>query len=180
MLAPTRLAALVCALAISAVSGLARADALVLVATLDHKDFVLDVRLSTDTTRVVTASLDGTAKIWDAKSGKLLFTLRGHSGAVHTAEISGDGTQVVTAGDDGTAKIWDARSGKLVRTLKGHKATRPECTRPRSAATALASSQLAPTKPPRSGTRSLASRYSRWPSTGRTSAWRCSARTTAW
>ena len=64
---------------------------------------------SPDGTRVVTASQDGTAKVWDAKTGTEALTLKGHTGWVGSASFSPDGTRIVTAGGDRTARVWDAR-----------------------------------------------------------------------
>ncbi|PSM30747.1 WD40 repeat domain-containing protein, partial [Haliangium sp. UPWRP_2] len=63
---------------------------------------------------------DGTARLWDAKSGSPLATLKGHTNWVLAASFSPDGTRVVTASDDGTARLWDAKSGSPIATLKGH------------------------------------------------------------
>jgi WD40 repeat protein len=62
---------------------------------------------SPDGTKVVTASWDDTAKIWDVNSGNLLFTLVGHTDFVRYAKFSPDGTKVVTSSDDNTAKIFE-------------------------------------------------------------------------
>ena len=77
-----------------------------------HTGSVVSAAFSPDGTRVVTASDDGTARIWDAASGEELTPLRGHSGWVVSAAFSPDGTRVVTASYDGTARIWDAASGQ--------------------------------------------------------------------
>jgi WD40 repeat protein len=55
---------------------------------------------------VVTALGDGTARLWDAASGKPLVVLHGHEGPVASAAFSPDGAKVVTASDDRTARIW--------------------------------------------------------------------------
>ena len=63
---------------------------------------------SPDGSRIVTASLDQTARIWDAASGKEIAVLRGHKNPVNYAAFSPDGSRIVTASDDKTARIWDA------------------------------------------------------------------------
>jgi WD40 repeat protein len=63
------------------------------------------------------SSNDKAAKLWDAKTGKLLHIFTGHTDWVHSAEFSHDGMQVVTGSEDGTAKIWDVEAGKLLRTF---------------------------------------------------------------
>ena len=55
---------------------------------------------------MVTASVDRTARLWDAASGKELAVLQGHKDPVRSAAFSPDGAKVVTASDDGTARIW--------------------------------------------------------------------------
>jgi WD40 repeat protein len=75
---------------------------------------------SQDGTKVVTASGDEKAKIWDVSTGNLLFTLNGHIDTVITAKFSSDGTKVVTASFDNTAKIWEVSTGNLLKTLSGH------------------------------------------------------------
>jgi WD40 repeat protein len=68
-----------------------------------------------DGSRIVTASKDQTAKVWDAKTGTEVLTLKGHISDVNSASFSSDGSRVVTASRDGTAKVWDARSMAEVR-----------------------------------------------------------------
>ena len=65
------------------------------------------VKRGADGKRVVTASYDKTARIWDAESGKEIAVLKGHNIIVHTAAFSADGKWVVTASHDKTARIWD-------------------------------------------------------------------------
>jgi eukaryotic-like serine/threonine-protein kinase len=59
----------------------------------------------------VTASLDTTARIWDAHTGKEVTSALKHSSRVWSARFSQDNKRVVTASDDRTARIWDAASG---------------------------------------------------------------------
>lgn len=59
-------------------------------------------------------------KVWDARTGAELLTLKGHVGKVHLAAFSPDGLRIVTGSWDKTAKMWDAKTGAEGLTLKGH------------------------------------------------------------
>ena len=76
--------------------------------------------LSPDGSRILTASADNTARIWEAASGKPLATLEGHTSIVTCAAFSPDGSRILTAAADNTARIWDAASGKPLAILQGH------------------------------------------------------------
>jgi WD40 repeat protein len=77
------------------------------------------VRYSADGSRVITASTDRDARIWDPRTGASLVTLSGHFGRVSDASFSRDGRWAVTAGP-ASAGIWDARTGELLSYLRGH------------------------------------------------------------
>ena len=62
---------------------------------------------SPDGTRVVTASVDGTARVWDAATGQPLTSSLAHQGWVVSAAFSPDGRRVVTASLDKTARVWN-------------------------------------------------------------------------
>ena len=55
----------------------------------------------------MTASRDGTARLWDVASGAALAVLKGHEGKVVQAAFSSDGTRIVTVSSDGTARLWE-------------------------------------------------------------------------
>jgi WD40 repeat protein len=82
-----------------------------------HDGPVSSAAFSPDGGRVVTASNDQTAGVWDAATGRLHATLR-HRAGVKYAEFSPDGGRVVTASLDRTARVWDAATGRLHATLE--------------------------------------------------------------
>jgi WD40 repeat protein len=57
--------------------------------------------------RVVTASDDKTARIWDARTGEPIGKPLHHDGPVRAATFDAKGERVVTASSDKTARIWD-------------------------------------------------------------------------
>ncbi|MEJ2045262.1 MAG: NACHT domain-containing protein [Reinekea sp.] len=88
-----------------------------------HVTPIHSATFSHDDRRIITASIDGTAKIWDAQSALCIATLNGHKGTVTSAAFSHDDRRIITASHDGTAKIWDAQSALCIATLNGHKGT---------------------------------------------------------
>lgn len=85
--------------------------------TLRHNDYLYGAHFSHDGTRALTASRDGTARIWDAVSGKAITTLDDHQDAVRWAVFSPDDTRVLTASADRNARLWNASSGALIHTF---------------------------------------------------------------
>jgi WD40 repeat protein len=71
-------------------------------------------QFSPDGQRVVTASYDKTARLWDAATGKPIGEPMKHEGAVNSAQFSLDSQRVVTVSDDDTARLWDAATGKAI------------------------------------------------------------------
>ncbi len=80
---------------------------------LCHKEVVYTARFSPDGRKVITASADGTARIWNAGSGEGLGNVLKHDDAVNSAEFSPDGRLAVTASLDNTVRIWNSQSGEL-------------------------------------------------------------------
>ena len=79
-----------------------------------HTDGVLRAAFSADGHRVVTASADGTARLWDAQTGAVLSIFSGHTSQVENATLSPDGGRIVTASHDETARIWQIDSISLM------------------------------------------------------------------
>jgi WD40 repeat protein len=85
-----------------------------------HTNIVVTSEFNKDSSKVVTASFDNTAKIFDTTNGNSLFKLSGHTDVLTSSKFSNDGSKVVTASMDNTAKIWDSSTGNLLFTLAGH------------------------------------------------------------
>jgi WD40 repeat protein len=100
-----------------------------------HIKGVNSAAYSPDGKQVVTAGCDGTsetgacvvgsARIWDAATGKEVRTLSGHAydsypSPILSAAYSPDGKTIVIVNTDQTVSIWDAAKGQEVRQLTGH------------------------------------------------------------
>ena len=78
------------------------------------------VSFSPDGRSILSASDDGTLKLWDATSGHPILSLAGHTDSVRACAFSSDGRSILSASDDGTLKLWDAASGRPILSLEGH------------------------------------------------------------
>jgi WD40 repeat protein len=70
---------------------------------------VTTIQFSRDGKRLLAANLDGTARLWDARSYKGLQTFAPgtYKRGMGVALLTPDGKSVVTAGDDGQIRVWD-------------------------------------------------------------------------
>jgi WD40 repeat protein len=66
--------------------------------------------------RIVTASFDSTARIWDM-NGKQLSVLKGHKNRLFSANISSNGKYILTSSYDSTIRIWDI-NGRSILIIK--------------------------------------------------------------
>ena len=99
-----------------------------------HTDVVWSAVYSQDGKKIATASSDGTAKVWDATTGKELLSVKSVVkgtrppgpafegwGGFWYATFSPDGKYLATADGDGIAHIWDAVTGEELLALEGHR-----------------------------------------------------------
>jgi WD40 repeat protein len=84
-----------------------------------HDDFVQEATWNGDESRVLTASYDGTARVWDAWSGEELLRLD-HGTGVVLARWNTDESRILTADWDGIVHVWDAASGQELLSLPGY------------------------------------------------------------
>lgn len=91
-----------------------------------------DIAWTPDSRAIVSATRNGTPRVWSVETGELICELRGHSRPVSSVATSPDGARFYTAGDDGTIKIWNSEDGSRIATLFGHiNEVRSICVRPR-------------------------------------------------
>jgi CHAT domain/WD domain, G-beta repeat len=81
------------------------------VQTLRHIEKVTAVVFSPDGRRLVTASDNVTARVWDVTKGQQVARFT-HSDQVYGVAFSPDGRRLATASEDNTARVWDATSGQ--------------------------------------------------------------------
>ena len=71
-----------------------------------HAESVRALAFHPDGTRLVSASNDGTVKLWDPKNGRELLTLSGHTQPVAGVAFSKDGSRLISWSDR-EIKIWN-------------------------------------------------------------------------
>ena len=79
-----------------------------------HHGQVHHAAFSPDGKLIVTASQDGTCRIWSTATGKSTGVVLREPGGrgFQSAEFSPDGHLIVTTNDDGTDRVWNAQSGE--------------------------------------------------------------------
>jgi WD40 repeat protein len=85
-----------------------------------HQGAVVSVVFNPEGDTLLTASQDGTARIWRAEAGGQPIVLTGSGDGLVDAAFSHDGRRIVTAGSNGIARIWSSDGTKQPIELKGH------------------------------------------------------------
>lgn len=88
-----------------------------------HTGSVLMVVFSRDGKKVVSASFDKTAKVWDVSDPSKPVpdaSFAGHEDLVFGAIFSPDTKTVLTTSIDETARLWDVGEKRLIALLRGH------------------------------------------------------------
>ncbi len=94
-----------------------------------HSELVTSCAFSPDGSRLVTTSLDGCARLFDARSSELWMSIRVPGCTFTRAHFDARGTVLLTsessradamvAVTDNGLRVWDARTGELLATLCG-------------------------------------------------------------
>lgn len=83
-------------------------------------DSVFLARFSPDGKHIVSASRDGTAKIWNVETGVSVKKPMQHATRLTHVAISPDSTLVATTSEDGIARLWNLSSGDSVHRPLRH------------------------------------------------------------
>jgi WD40 repeat protein len=83
--------------------------------------FVPDrVALSPDGKLIAGGGRDNAIKLWDADTGRELFTLTGHRKSIRDLVFSPDNKLLASASQDADVKVWSVTTGQEMKTLTAH------------------------------------------------------------
>jgi serine/threonine protein kinase/WD40 repeat protein len=87
-----------------------------------HDDAVTSVAFHRDSERVLTASRDGTARLWSLAQSAPLHVFEHGGSSIRRARLSADGDRIVTVADDVELRVWSTETGEELARLRGHEA----------------------------------------------------------
>ncbi len=82
-----------------------------------HRDDIYTLAFSPTQGLLATASIDNTARLWDASSGHQIAVLTGHKEGLFDCAFSSDGRTLATASGDRTVKLWHVHTQRDMLTL---------------------------------------------------------------
>lgn len=83
-----------------------------------HNSAVTRMAILADKARMLTTGNDGTARLWELQTGKLLQIYRHKKGYVWDFAIMEESQQLLTCGDEGNVILWDMKTGQRLREMK--------------------------------------------------------------
>src|SRR5262245_17671003 len=80
-----------------------------------HERNITSVAFSPYSTHLVSASNDGTIRLWDTENGQSVFVWnKAHHAEVNSISISPDGKRLASAGWDGMVRLWELQTREPV------------------------------------------------------------------
>ncbi len=90
-------------------------------------DRVTSAAFSPEGARLVTTQHpEGTARLWDARTGSELFAWREPGNFIWSASFSPTGERFLTTSNDASMSIWNAGTGEKLVRLRGHTSSAPQ------------------------------------------------------
>jgi WD40 repeat protein len=86
---------------------------------VEHRVRVFQVTFSMDGTRIVTSSDDGAARVWNARTGKPIFTSLDETSDLIGAAFSQDGSRIALFYSDGRILVHAIAFDDVVEIAKG-------------------------------------------------------------
>jgi dynein assembly factor with WDR repeat domains 1 len=71
-----------------------------------HEGEISKVCFNPQGSRVLTASSDKTARLWETDTGDCLQVLEGHTDEIFSCAFNYDGDTIITGSKDNTCRIW--------------------------------------------------------------------------
>jgi WD40 repeat protein len=90
-----------------------------------HTDWVTALEFSPDGVLLATGDRSGGLHVWEARTGRIFYTLNGHKGAHHDVSWRADANLLASTSEDGQVMLWEMGNGTRVKGWQAHPATRP-------------------------------------------------------
>ena len=85
-----------------------------------HSGYVYCLQFSPDGGILASGGADRRIRLWNADTGKIIYTLDGHQETVTAIEFMPNGKILVSAGADRTIRFWDVAQKQLLKTIEAH------------------------------------------------------------
>ncbi|MCC3414371.1 NACHT domain-containing protein [Microcoleus sp. PH2017_02_FOX_O_A] len=81
---------------------------------------VRSVIFSPDGKLLAIGDTDGVVRLWEASTGREIFTCQGHTNVVESVAFSPDGQILASGSYENKIKLWDVKTGECFKVLQGH------------------------------------------------------------
>jgi WD40 repeat protein len=78
------------------------------------------VAISADGKRALSASWDGTLRLWNLETGELIRDMKGPGRTLMSVALSADGKLALSGSSDRAMRLWDVATGAEIRSFAGH------------------------------------------------------------